>query len=111
MRQRRRPIKFLLLSLLLLFLLSLLIYFLPPNFKFSIFNIEFMVLQFFLFLLLLFLFAFGSFLFKSKKRGILIALFGVSYFLFRLNNLTHPFFLLLLISLFLALELLFSYRK
>jgi hypothetical protein len=65
----------------------------------------------FFILLALFLFSSGTYVFKSKTHGILIASFAVIYLVFRLSNLTNPFFLILLAALFLTLELFVSYRK
>lgn len=64
----------------------------------------------FLFFPLLFFFVFSVFSFfaKSNKQGILAAIFCSLYLLLRLNNLTHPFFLVLLLAIFLTLELLFK---
>ena len=65
--------------------------------------------------LLLFLFFFlfftGTFIFKTKRHGILLGFFAVTYLLFRINNLTHPFFFILLLALFFMIELLISYKK
>lgn len=69
------------------------------------------LLPVFLLLLFLALLFTGTFLFKSKSHGILIGTFVVVYLIFRLNELTHPFFFILLFALFLTLELFVSYRK
>jgi hypothetical protein len=45
---------------------------------------------------------------KSKKHGLFLGFFVVLYLIFRLNNLTHPLFLILLIALFLVVEFLFA---
>ena len=66
---------------------------------------------FFFFLLAITLFSFVSYLFKSIKHGSLAAAFVIGYLLFRINGLTHPLFLILLIALFLTLELLFANKK
>ncbi|HWY79616.1 MAG TPA: hypothetical protein VNW29_04630, partial [Candidatus Sulfotelmatobacter sp.] len=66
-----------------------------------------------LFFLLVFVFFFslGASVFKSKKHGVLLAGLVISYLIFRLIHLTHPFFLILLLALFFVLELFVSTRE
>ena len=111
MKRRKRSIKFLILSLPFFILLTSLIYFLPPNYQLHIINFKLSVMNLFLLPLFIFLFLITTFFSKSTKHGILLGLFATSFLTFRLNNLTHPFFFLLLSALFLVLELLFAYRK
>jgi len=111
MRGKRRPVKLLAAGIFFLILQIILIIYLPPDIQFSIYNKPIYVLYIFFPVLFLFLFSLGSYLFNNKIHGLLLALFVISYLLFRLNNLTHPFFLLLLLALFVVLEFLFSYRK
>lgn len=66
------------------------------------------VLWLFLFLTAIFCFCLPFYIFKSKKHGILVSLFVITYLFFRLGGLTHPLFLIILIGLFLTLELLFT---
>jgi hypothetical protein len=99
------------LSIVSMFALGSLVYFVPPTFKLTLGTLQIPIIFLFFLLLFVFLFAIGSFLFKSKIHGILIALLAIVYLVFRLNNLTHPFFAVLLLALFLVLELLFTYRK
>jgi hypothetical protein len=87
------------------------IFFFSPDTNLSLSNYKIPLLPLFFLLLFSFFFSLGSFLFKSKIHGLLLGLFVISYLLFRLNNLTHPFFFILLAGLFLTLELLFTYRK
>src|SRR4051812_32519247 len=109
--RRKRPVKFLLLSIVSLVSLSLLIYHLPPTYNFSLLNSQLSTLYLFFLLLFLFLFSLITFISKSIKHGILIALFFPIYLLFRINNLTHPFFFLLLFGLFMTLEFLFAANR
>lgn len=111
MRKRKRQLKYLLIILVTLPLLSFLIYKYPPNWKFEIGNLKLEILYLFFPLIFLFLLSTISFFSKSSKHGLLISLFAVCFLSFRLNGLTHPFFFLLLAALLLVLELLFSYRK
>jgi hypothetical protein len=87
------------------------IFLFSPDTNLSFGNYKIPILPLFFLLLFNFFFSLGSFLFKSKTHGLLLGLFVISYFLFYLNNLTHPFFFILLAGLFLTLELLFTYRK
>lgn len=47
----------------------------------------------------------------NQRRGLLIAFFATLYLILRLNNLTHPFFAILILALFMTFELLFKERK
>jgi hypothetical protein len=123
MRSRKRPLLLLFISIFSFVALGCLIYFsspataimLPhtismlPETVVSFIQIPPLIL--FFLLLTVFLFSAGSYIFKSKKHGILIAIFVITYLLFRLNNLTHPFFLILLLALFFTLEMLVSNRN
>lgn len=111
MHRRRKPIKFLLISLISLPLIGFLIYSFPPNWKFEIGNLKLEIIYLLFPIIFLFFFSLTTYFSKNTKHGLLLGLFVVSLLAFRMNNLTHPFFLLLLAAFFLTLELLFSYRK
>lgn len=111
LHRKKRPINLLMLSLLSFVGLGLLIFFFQPTAHFSLFILQLPVLPFFFVLLFFSCYGLCSYLFKSRRHGILITCFVIIYLLFRLNNLTHPFFLIILAALFLTVELLFSYRK
>jgi hypothetical protein len=111
LHDRKRSWKLLLLAILSGSLLGLLIFFVPPETTYSLSIVQISVLPFFFLLLFTFVFAGVSYIFKSKIHGILAALLAITYLVFRQNSLTHPFFALLLLALFLVLELLFTYRK
>ena len=106
--RRRRSILFI-----LLFFVStcFLIFYFPPNYQMSIQQYSFSILYLFFASLFLFLFFTGVFVLRSKKHGFFIGLFAVSYLLLRMNNLTHPLFLFLLLALFLVTEFLFARPK
>jgi hypothetical protein len=123
MRHRKRPLSLLIIGIICLILLACLIYFFSPytNLTFSqnyvsipfsldkLIQIPPMIVLFIL--TAISLFTLGTYTFKSKTHGILIAGLFVTYLLFRLNNLTNPFFLILLLALFFTLEMLVSSRK
>lgn len=109
--RRKRPLKYLALSILSLASISGVIYFLTPSQLLPILNYKLSVMNLFLPVLFLFIFSTTTYISKSSKHGVLLGLFMVSIISFKLNNLTHPFFFLLLAALFLVLELMFAYRK
>lgn len=111
--KRRRPILHLIFGILSLGAFLWTLYFYTPSSTLTIPYIPFTlpIIPLFFILLLAALFFLTSYIFKSSKHGILVSLFVGIYLIFRLNNLTHPFFFILLFALFLTLELLVSYRK
>jgi hypothetical protein len=122
MRHRRRPLSLLIIGILSLATLVSLIYFFPPNTNIALptqnNNLPFSLNQWleippmilFFLLIAIFLFSTGSYIFKSRTHGVLIAGLVVIYLLFRLYHLTHPFFLILLLALFFSLEMFVSSR-
>lgn len=84
------------------------IFYFPPTYQISIKQYNFSVLYLFFASLFFLLFFTGVFVLRSKKHGFFIGLFAISYLLLRINNLTHPLFLFLLIALFLVMEFLFT---
>lgn len=110
LKRRRNPFMLVLFCLFLFSLGILLLYF-PPTSYYNIGGFHITLLPVFFFFLFGVFFSGGAFLFKSKSHGILFGLFIVIYLILRINNLTHPFFLILLFALFLTLELMVSYRK
>ena len=110
LKQKRNILFF---SLFLLSSISLLylIFYQPPNLQIHLMTLSLSILLFFFVALFCFLLSLGSLALRSTKHGILLGLFAVSYLIMRLNSLTHPFFLLLLLGIFLALELLFIGRR
>ena len=109
--KRKRSILFLVAGLVCLAALGTLIYYASPTSPFTVLNYSVPIIPLFMLLLFITLFFWGSYAFKSKTHGVLIGVFTIIYLIFRLNNLTHPFFFILLFALFLTLELFVSYRR
>lgn len=107
-RNKKRPILLLVFGLLSLASLIYVIFFLNPQTSYQILNTKYSILIILFLLLFLSFFSLFSFLFNNKRRGLFVSLLAVLYLLLRYNNLTHPFFLITLIALFIILELLFS---
>lgn len=107
-RKKKFSFKYLFLTILSLLTLCIEIILFPPSYILDLSNFKIPII--YLFLITLFSFSYFAVMLisRSHKHSILVALFIVAYLLFRLNNLTHPLFLFLLIALFLTLELLFS---
>jgi hypothetical protein len=111
MTHHKRPLLFLLVSIVLLAILLGMLFFFPPTLLIP--GIPIQITLFYLFFPLVFGFLFfgASYALNNKMQGVLVGLFAITYLLFRLNNLTHPFFFFLLAILFVALGFLFNYRK
>ncbi len=111
MKSPERSLKSIFLSIIFLSILSSLIYFFPPNHTFTLLFFKLPIVLLFLISLFLFIFYLILFLFKSPLHAGLISLLGITSLIFKLNNIDHPFFFILLAALFLMLELFFSYKK
>lgn len=111
MYRRGRSYISLLMGLLSLVSLIFLIINFSPESSPQLYLVTIPLLPVFMILVFTTLYFLGSFAFKSKSHGFLIASFALVYLFFRINNLTHPFFFILLFALFLTLELFVSYRK
>lgn len=83
----------------------------PPTFSLNIMNQELSILYIFLSLFFLFTAYFFAFVFKNTRRGLFMALFLISFLLLNYHKLGQPVFVILLIAIFVALELLFARRK
>ncbi len=110
LHKRHNNATWLLSYIIFFFILGSFIVFVPPQFRLPLLPAIPMWPIFLIFLFCTF-FSLGTYLFKNKTHGVLIGAFLVVYLLLRLSHLTHPFFLILLIALFLTLELMISYRK
>lgn len=121
MRHRKRPLSLLFISIISCITLCCMIYFFSPNTNLTFPQtgvtipsldkyIQIPPLFLFFTLITIFLYSTGTFLLKSKAHGILIAGLVVTFLLFRLSHLTHPFFLILLLALFFSLEMFVSSR-
>ena len=123
MRHRKRPLSLLIIGILSFITLASFVYFFSPDtiitFPGMVAYLPLSLVQYirippfsiFFLLLAIFLFSIGSYLFKNKIHGILIAVFVVTYLIFRLNHLTNLFFLFLLLALFVTLELFVSNKR
>ncbi|CAN5121730.1 hypothetical protein BH11PAT1_BH11PAT1_2190 [soil metagenome] len=111
MRRNKRSFSSLIIASISSSVLLFLLFFISPKNTISLGNVHISLL--FPFFLLLFLSTTTIIIFLSKSRlhGVLIGLLACSYLLFRLFNLTHPFFIFILLALFLTLELLFARPK
>lgn len=108
--RKKRPLLLLVLGIISLSLLIYGVYTYSPNTILPAYTLlpSLTPLALFFFLLFLSFYSLFGYIFNNNRRGLLISLFFCSYLLLRLNHLTQPFFLILLFSLFLSLELFFS---
>jgi hypothetical protein len=109
--RRGRPFIFLLTGILSLASLIYMVVQLSPSTNPAVLGYQLPLIPLFIVLVFTTLYFLGSYIFRSKSHGILIGTFTVVYLFFRLSDLTHPFFFILLFALFLTLELFVSYRK
>src|SRR4051812_19864612 len=98
-------------SILLFCALVFLILFFSPDFQLSFMDISIPIIYPFFLLFCTFLLTLLTVLLRSIHHGVLIALFATLVLIFRLNGLTHPFFLVILAGIFLMLELAFAKGK
>ena len=118
MNRRKRPFWLFIISTLSLAGLIYLIITYSPNYQFSlpfealakwgIYNFQFPILYIFFLLFFIFLTSIISYLLRSPRRAILIGLLTIIYFIFRMFHLNSPYFLLLLLALYISLELFFK---
>lgn len=109
--RRKRPLKFLLTAIVLLFALIYLIITISPSQPLILLSLQIPSVIPFLLLITLLVFSIARYILNNKIHGFLIAIFTLSYLLLRINHLTHPFFLIILIGLFITLDLLFSRQR
>ncbi|MBI2613833.1 MAG: hypothetical protein HYW62_03595 [Candidatus Levybacteria bacterium] len=110
MNRRKRPFWLLVISLLSLAGLLYLIFFLSPSHELQITNYQLPITIPFFFILFFFLFSLISYFLRNARRAALIGLLIITYFIFRILHLSSPYFLFLLIALFISLELFFKKR-
>src|SRR6266700_3243747 len=110
MEKKKRSWIFLVVSIIVGVLSILAILFISPDYSLSMGDLHLSIVYPFLLILFLFLFFATSYIINSKIHGVLLASFVVCYLLFRLNNLTHPLFLLLLVGICIVFELFFSFK-
>ncbi|MCL4354945.1 hypothetical protein M1349_05820 [Patescibacteria group bacterium] len=110
MRKRKR---FLLLLISLIFASG--VYFLttslPPDKNITMYNFQFSPIPLLLAGICLFILFLMAFILKNTRRALFLSLFVLGFLLLNFYHLTQIFFLVLLASLFIMLELFFSYRK
>src|SRR5579863_3793486 len=110
-RRRKDKLLFLILSILTAVPTVLIVIYYPPSFIFTLGRLYIPIIYAFLASLFLFIYFLGGVIFRNKAHGFLCSLFICVYLIFRLNNLTHPFFLLMLSALFITIELMVSLKK
>ena len=120
MNRRKRPFWFLILSLLSLAAIIYLIVSFNPSSKlhlplealakWGITNYQLPVLPIFFLLLFTFCLSLAAYLSRNLRRATTIGLLIITYLIFRMLHLNSPYFLLLLIALFITLELFFKKR-
>jgi cytochrome bd-type quinol oxidase subunit 2 len=110
MRKKKRSIFELLISLLTFGTVFFLINNFPPNYQIAINNFKLPILPLFFILIFAGIFLFFEVILANKRRGILIALFSVSYLLLRFFGLTSLLFPALLLILFAGIEKFFVKR-
>jgi len=120
MNRRKRPFWLLVISFLCLVGLIYLTIFHSPDSKLSlplealakwgISNLQFSTLAVFLLLFFTLLLSVITYFLRSFRRAALIGLLTIIYLIFRMLHLNSPYFLLLLIALFISLELFFKKR-
>jgi len=108
MRRKKRSLFALAGALLSLGLMTTLIFFVSPNSSVGLGIITVPALWIFLLIVAIFCYSLPLFALRSKKHGILLSIFVITYLIFRISGLTHPLFLVILIGLLLTLELLFT---
>lgn len=110
-RNKFHRIFWLFLSCIFLASFILLIFYFSPTWYFPLLTIRITGIIFFFILLFLTLFSLVAFIFKSKIHGVLVGTFVIIYLIFRLNHLTSPFFVIMLLALFVTLELFASNKR
>ena len=120
MNRRKKSLILFILSILSFVALIYLIFFYSPSTQFTlplgalakwgIHNFQFSILPIFFLLFFIFLLSLISYLLRSPRRGALIGLLTIIYLILRMLHLNSPYFLFLLIVLFISLELFFKKR-
>lgn len=108
-----RSILFIQIIIVLLFigLTSFLVFSFPPDYQIKIYQYNLSIYYPFFTSFFLLIYTLTFTIIRSKKHAFLTSLFCVSYTLLRLNKITHPLFLILLLALFLIIEFLFSKNR
>ena len=109
--RKKRNLSFLIVGLIELAAIAYLVLNISPDKNLSLFNIAISSVFTLFVLLSSSLFFLVSFILNDQRQGFLISFFATLYLILRLNRLTHPLFLILIIAIFVTLELLFKKRK
>lgn len=107
---RNRVLSFLGLFVSLILLIGLIFYF-PPTSSLPLGFFSLPVLILFFPLVTVFLFCLITILSKRPIFGILVSVLSTIYLIFRMNGLTHPFFLFLLVALLITFLLFLKKEK
>ena len=110
MRQRKKLWHLPIISIVSFLALIYVVFGFAPDDYILLNNFQFTVLPVGVLLLFVFLWSLVRFIFADKIQGLLVALLPTIYLILRLNKLTQPFFLVMLVLIFVGLELLI-YRK
>lgn len=111
MRRNRRDFLGLAVSFLVLGSLVYFVVNFGPDKSLKILNISVPTIPIFFILFFISVYELFTFILNSQRRGFLISFFATLYLILRMNNLTHPFFGILILALFITFELLFRKRK
>ncbi len=93
--------------------LGSLIYFVlnfPPDKNLKILNFSIPTVPIFFALFFIAIYELFTFILNNQRQGFLISLFATIYLILRFFKLTHPFFAILIIALFVTFELAFKRR-
>lgn len=87
------------------------IFTLPPATSYDLGMLSLSILLAFFPLLFIFIFGLITLIFKRPVFGILVGILFIVLMIFRLNGLTHPFFILLILGIFISSLLFFKKDK
>src|SRR4051794_19893644 len=107
MRTRKKLFYLPLISIASLVSLIYIILYFPPSFSIPLGSMQLPILPISFLLFFVFLWSLVGFIFANRTQGLIVALLPSVYLLLRYIKLNQPFFLVLLVLLFVGLELLF----
>jgi len=106
-RRKKRPVLFLFSWIIASLILFYLIVFVSPTYQLLFTNYHLPVIYFFFLFFFIAVFSLTTLALNNIRWGALISFFLISYLLLDLLGLTHPFFAILLIIIFIILEIVF----
>jgi hypothetical protein len=109
--RRKRKIIPLLISFVFLAITIYVIVSYSPAYSLTILNQKLSILYIFFTSLFLFITYFFACILRNLRRGLFIAVFVISFLLLNYFKLGQPIFIILLLAIFVAIELLFTRRK